>query len=276
MKHRIAGLLALLLLLSAALPIYGCKQADTEAPSATQTPQSTPVSQTPADTDAPAPSTFLAKTVNTRSIGNMNYWLYTPSAPTEAMPLIVYLHGGSGKGDDPELITNVDGFPKYLRDGTLGNLRAYVIIPQLPSSQKGWANIADAVRELIDRTVSAFAIDKSNISLTGHSMGGTGTWSLALSFPTLFARIAPLSGSVKNLPEYVGKLKSVPVWAFVGSTDTIVPPDSSIAFVDALKAAGGNARITVFDGADHFSVPALTYTDSAISLTDWLIGKAGS
>lgn len=277
MKHRIAGLLALLLLLSAALPIYGCKQAaDTEAPSATQTPQSTPVSQTPADTDASAPSTFLAKTVNTRSIGNMNYWLYTPSAPTEAMPLIVYLHGGSGKGDDPELITNVDGFPKYLRDGTLGNLRAYVIIPQLPSSQKGWANIADAVRELMDRTVSAFAIDKSNISLTGHSMGGTGTWSLALSFPTLFARIAPLSGSVKNLPEYVEKLKSVPVWAFVGSADTIVPPDSSIAFVDALKAAGGNARITVFDGADHFSVPALTYTDSAISLTDWLIGKAGS
>ena len=147
MKHRIAGLLALLLLLSAALPIYGCKQAaDTEAPSATQTPQSTPVSQTPADTDAPAPSTFLAKAVNTRSIGNMNYWLYTPSAPTEAMPLIVYLHGGSGKGDDPELITNADGFPKYLRDGTLGNLRAYVIIPQLPSSQKGWANIADAFR----------------------------------------------------------------------------------------------------------------------------------
>ena len=81
---------------------------------------------------------------------------------------------------------------------------------------------------------------------------------------------------MKNLPEYVGKLKSIPVWVFVGSTDTIVPPDSSIAFVDALKAAGGNTRITVFDGADRFSVPALTYTDSAISLTDWLIGKAGS
>lgn len=81
---------------------------------------------------------------------------------------------------------------------------------------------------------------------------------------------------MKNLPEYVGKLKSVPVWAFVGSAGTIVPPDSSIAFFDALKAAGGNARITVFDGADHFSVPALTYTDSAISLTDWLTGKAGS
>lgn len=120
-------------------------------------------------------SSFRACSLMTEPFGELKYWLYTPSDPTEDMPLIVYLHGGSGKGDDLELITAADGFPQYLRDGKLGDVRAYVVIPQLPSSQKGWANAAAAVRSLIQATVSEFDIDKENISLTGHSMGGTGT-----------------------------------------------------------------------------------------------------
>ena len=31
----------------------------------------------------------------------MGYWLYTPVPTRSDMPLIVYLHGGSGRGDDP-------------------------------------------------------------------------------------------------------------------------------------------------------------------------------
>ena len=105
-------------------------------------------------------------------------------------------------------------------------------------------------------------------------MGGTGTWNLALSYPTLFARIAPLSGSVRVQPEYIEKLKNIPVWAFVGSVDTIVPPDSSMEFVAALKEAGGNAGITIFGDADHFTVPSLTYLDKDIDLISWLTDKA--
>lgn len=188
------------------------------------------------------------------------------------MPLIVYLHGGSGKGDDLNSITAADGFPKYLQAGRLGNARAYVIIPQLPSTQKGWVNAAGAISELIEQTVSDCSLDRSNISLTGHSMGGTGTWNLACAYPQLFARIAPLSGSIRNTPDIIGKLKNIPVRAFVGSADTIVPPDSSKEVVAALKAAGGSAEITVFDGADHFSVPSLTFLDTNIDLVGWLIG----
>ncbi|HAA99940.1 MAG TPA: hypothetical protein DCE08_00115, partial [Ruminococcaceae bacterium] len=105
-------------------------------------------------------------------------------------------------------------------------------------------------------------------------MGGTGTWNLALSYPTLFARIAPLSGSMRVRPEYIEKLKNIPVWTFVGSADTIVPPDSSMDFIAALKEAGGNAKITVFGDADHFTVPSLTYLDKNIDLINWLTNKA--
>ena len=34
----------------------------------------------------------------------------------------------------------------------------------------------------------------------------------------------------------------------------------------------GSAEITVFDGADHFSVPSLTFLDTNIDLIGWLIG----
>ena len=289
MKRTIAILLAVLMTAIVITVFSGCgsgQTPDTEGSTPKQRTEeiteNTEIPETPEEStedtkpeDKPAAaSSFRACSIKTNSLGELKYWLYTPSDPTENMPLIVYLHGGSGKGDDLELITAVDGFPKYLRDGQLGDVRAYVIIPQLPSSQKGWANGAAAVYELIQVTVSKFGIYEENISLTGHSMGGTGTWNLALSYPTLFARIAPLSGSVRVQPEYIEKLKNIPVWAFVGSADTIVPPDSSMEFVAALKEAGGNAGITIFGDADHFTVPSLTYLDKDIDLISWLTDKA--
>ena len=289
MKRTIAILLAVLMTVTVITVFSGCgsgqtpntegstpKQRTEEITENTEIPETSEESteDTKPEDKPAAASSFRACSIKTNSLGELKYWLYTPSDPTENMPLIVYLHGGSGKGDDLELITAVDGFPKYLRDGQLGDVRAYVIIPQLPSSQKGWANGAAAVYELIQVTASKFGIDEENISLTGHSMGGTGTWNLALSYPTLFARIAPLSGSIRVQPEYIEKLKNIPVWAFVGSADTIVPPDSSMEFVAALKEAGGNAGITIFGDADHFTVPSLTYLDKDIDLISWLTDKA--
>lgn len=252
-------------------------------PSKTSPTESTKISE-PSKTSPPTestqetekmntPSSFKDCTASTSQFGTFKYWLYTPSNPTSNMPLIIYLHGGSGKGDDLNLITSVDGFPKYLQSGELGDVRAYVIIPQLPSSQKGWANVAASLYELIEKTVSSYKIDKSNISLTGHSMGGTGTYNIACSYPSLFARIAPLSGSVRGTADTIEKLKNIPIKAFVGSADTIVPPQSSEEVIAELKKNGANAQITVFDGADHFSVPALTYLDKNINLINWLIGN---
>jgi len=245
---------------------------EAEKPTESSTPQSTASTVTEAPTKSNMPASFTACSINTSQLGTFRYWLYTPSDPTENMPLIVYLHGGSGKGDDLNLITAVDGFPQYLQSGQLGDVRAYVVIPQLPSTQKGWVNAAESISELIDHTVSTYKINKSNVSLTGHSMGGTGTWNLACTYPSLFARIAPLSGSIRNTPDIIGKLKNIPIRSFVGSADTIVPPDSSKEVIAALKAAGGSAEITVFDGADHFSVPSLTFLDTNIDLIGWLIG----
>lgn len=66
--------------------------------------------------------------------------------------------------------------------------------------------------------------------------------------------------------------------AVVGSADTIVPPDSTstLTFVEALREAGADAAVTVFDGADHFSVPSLAYLDRGTDLVGWLTGNQKS
>ncbi len=215
-------------------------------------------------------STFTNESFTTTS-GSLNYWLYTPSNATENMPLIVYLHGGSGKGENLDIVVSNEGFPKYLQDGRLGEVNSYVIIPQLSSNENGWISVSEIILQLISSVSDKFDIDESNISLTGHSMGGKGTWALALKYPKTFARIAPMSGSITNNANNLSKLTDVEIWAVVGSDDKIVTPESSIEFVTALKATNPNAKITVLEGADHFEVPE-AYLDETMNIIGWLIG----
>lgn len=221
-----------------------------------------------------APAEGLAATYQDADGQTMQYWLYTPQGAHSGMPLIVYLHGGSGKGDDLSLLTGNDGLPQYLQQNRSAP-SAYVLIPQLPEGCNGWADEKELLLKLISQVVKEYSIDSNCISLTGHSMGGTGVWQLALAYPNTFSAIAPLSGSVQVTPANVQKLCSLPVWAVVGSADQIVAPNTSIQMVQALKNAGGRARLSILDGAGHFDVPAF-YLDEDAALLDWLAAQRRS
>ena len=218
------------------------------------------------------PASFTRQVFRSADGTELKYWLYTPENAVSGMPLVVCLHGGSGKGNNLELITAVDGFPKYLSDGLISP-DAYVIIPQLSADRRGWSDIGTQFIRLIASVVKTYSVDEMKISLTGHSMGGTGAWQLALMYPGTFSCVAPMSGSVTLSQQNIAKLKNIPVWAFVGSADTIVPPESSQRFIAALETSGGNAKITVIDGADHFAVPAV-YLDKSIDVIGWLINQS--
>ena len=117
-----------------------------------------------------------------------------------------------------------------------------------------------------------YGIDANRVSLTGHSMGGTGVWSLALKNPDLFSAAAPLSGSVRlSAGEDLQKLSGLPIWAFVGTADTIVPPASSEKMVEQLKKNNAKASITFLEGDTHFDVPTSVYLDKKLDLLGWLI-----
>ena len=126
--------------------------------------------------------------------------------------------------------------------------------------------------KLISHVEADCAIDSGRVSLTGHSMGGTGAWAVALAYPKTFSAVAPLSGSVQVTEQNLRKLENLPVWAVVGEADTIVPPDSSRKMIEQLSERNPEAKITELPGTDHFGVPEL-YLDSETGLLDWLIAQ---
>lgn len=201
--------------------------------------------------------------------GVLPYYLYTPQNPVADMPLIIYLHGGTNKREDVTALLTTEGFPKFLNDGDFGDLRAYVAVPKLEDSYKGWADIYEQIRDLVKFLAENYGVDRSRVALTGHSMGGTGTFQLQTKLPNTFACIAPLSGSIKNSESNLTALSKTKVWAFVAEEDTVVDPESSKEIVRLLKDRGASAQITELKNATHFTVPEQAYKNS--DLIAWLV-----
>ncbi len=104
--------------------------------------------------------------------------------------------------------------------------------------------------------MATHAVDTERIYLSGLSMGGNGTWHFAAAYPDRFAAIAPVCGwgdFFAGFPERVCLLKQVPVWAFHGAQDTVVPLAGSQVLVDKLQECGGDVRLTIYPDATHDS-----------------------
>ena len=237
-----------------------------EAPAAA--PAATP-SASPLATPSASPEAEGAS-LETGEAGGLDYWLYAPPGARDGLPLIVYLHGGSGRGDDLELVMEAESLPKFLRDGDL-TLSAYVLMPQLPSGETGWDAVTEGLAELIDAVVEDCGADAGRVSLTGHSMGGTGAFAVAAAMPGRFSCVAPLSGSVRDSREMRAALSDLPVWAIAGAQDDVVDPAAARDFLAALRAVNPDARYTEVEEAGHFDLPARAYLDGEIGLVRWLL-----
>lgn len=63
-------------------------------------------------------------------------------------------------------------------------------------------------------------------------------------------------------------LKRIPVWAFHGAKDPVVPLTESEQMVEAVNRAGGHAKLTVYPEAGHDS---WTQTYENPELYEWLL-----
>jgi len=123
-----------------------------------------------------------------------------------------------------------------------------------PQAEKGWqCKGADARRALamLDETSKTYKVDRKRSYLTGLSMGGFGTWSIAQAFPTRFAAIAPICGG--GDPKQAAKIKDLPIWCFHGDSDKTVDVENSRKMIKALKEVGGTPKYTEYPGVDHNS-----------------------
>ena len=193
----------------------------------------------------------------------MNYLLYQP--PTyetgdDNWPLLLFLHGAGERGDDLELV-KVHGPPKMIAQGM--DFPFVVISPQCPEGEI-WS--IDTLHALLDEIIETHRIDTSRIYVTGLSMGGYGSWGLAYTYPDLLAAAVPICGGGE--PEKAPLMKEIPTWVFHGAKDTAVLLQRSQEMVDALKAAGGNVRFTVYPEAGHVGAWENAYGDP--ELWEWL------
>lgn len=162
-------------------------------------------------------------------------------------PLIIFLHGVGEWGTDLKLATK-HGPPKLVAKGK--EFDFIVASPQCPSG-KVWSS--DAIAALTDKLIKEYPVDADRIILTGVSMGGFGTWETGIEFPEKFAAIVPICGGGGVRWLIAGKLKNVPVWAFHGAKDPVVPLEYSQKMVDAVNKSGGNAKLTIYPEASHDS-----------------------
>jgi predicted peptidase len=207
----------------------------------------------------------------------LDYLLYLPQGhgddPEKRWPLILFLHGMGERGDDLELVKK-HGPPKMLAGpgvaDAIWSTEFVVVSPQCPVDSF-WPAQTPALDALLEEILGGYAIDTKRVYLTGLSMGGYGTWHLAVEYPERFAAIAPICGGgmfYAGMPGKVGALVDVPVWVFHGGRDRVVGVAESADLVYALQNVGGDVRFTVYPDAEHDS---WTRTYANPDLYEWFL-----
>jgi predicted peptidase len=213
---------------------------------------------------------FVDKTFKNADGTTSPYVVFVPPNydGTKEFPVILFLHGaGETKSDKkgskmPVEVGIGPAIKKREKDFPF-----IVVIPQ--AETRGWqAEGPNAKRALsmLDEVMKEYKTDTKRQYLTGLSMGGMGTWSVAVAHPDRFAAIVPICG--RGDPTKAEKIKDLPCWAFHGDADASVNVSGSRDMIDAIKKAGGMPKYTEYPGVGHNSWDKAYGTDE---LYKWLL-----
>ncbi len=201
-------------------------------------------------------------------------------------PLVVYLHGIGERGDDnraqlrflPEWMAEAGRrrqFPCFLLAPQCKSDRLWVETPRAfdrAAPRRPPRSQMQAVINMLDEVASGFAVDQSRLYLTGLSMGGYGSWDLGTRLAERWAAVAPICGGGDEL--YADRLVGVPVWAWHGDADDVVPVRKSRAMIEAIRRAGGDPKYTELPGVGHDCWTA-AYT-AADGVVPWMFAQRQS
>ena len=160
-----------------------------------------------------------------------DFVLITPSNANEyrELPVIVWLHGagGAGQNEGKSLINEANGIPKILlqKRSKLDNFSAYILCPQLTSPKGQWS--ASAMATLLTKFKKEYNVDKDNIIISGHSLGGNSAVILANQIPQYFSKAVIFSAGY-------ALATSIPLIWYVGKYETAYYTSAAHQY-DALK-----------------------------------------
>lgn len=201
--------------------------------------------------------------INIEQFDNFKYIVKYPDCykKGEKFPVIIFLHGAGSRGNDINALVNNAYFD------IIDKHKDFPFVTVAPQCcQNTWFDMFEQLKKFACKISVENFTDKNRIYLMGASMGGYGTWQLAMSLPELFAAIVPICGG--GMYWNAGRLVNVPVWAFHGTKDTVVYKEESMNMVDAINACGGNAKLTIYPENGH---DAWSDTYSNRNVFDWLL-----
>lgn len=179
----------------------------------------------------------------------IQYLLFLPEGyekNAEKWPLILYLHGGSARGDDISQMKKLGLTEKVESDP---NFPFIVVSPQCPKGEI-WTDVA-ALGAVLDDVARRNRVDPDRVYVTGHSMGGRGALYAAHKMPDRFAAVVSL-GLYSPITAWAEKLATIPLWLFHGEKDEFTPLKEVDELVQAARLAGGHPQLTVLPGRDHY------------------------
>jgi dienelactone hydrolase len=131
--------------------------------------------------------------------------------------------------------------------------------------------------EVLEDALEVTGVDRRRVYLTGHSMGGHGTWHLAANDPGRFLAIAPSAGwcswdtyqpssqvmsplawmwraadGASWTKDLVSNLAQVPTYVLHGEDDDNVPASEARMMIDAVTKAGGKVESHFEPKAGHW------------------------
>ena len=201
---------------------------------------------------------------------NYHYISYTPKEykkdSLKKWPLIIYLHGGSPRGTDTIKLYS-SGIPDQIWRGR--EFPFIIVAPQCPLGHR-WSTDY-WFENFYNEITTKYNVDTNKVYLTGVSLGGAGTWYLAIKHPDKFAAIAPMSGFTSHIDyidKNIDKLVDIPIWAFHGKIDKVVQFEETERVIRRLEGKNKNLKFTAKPDVGHW-MEWLIYPEE--ELYDWFL-----
>jgi predicted esterase len=192
------------------------------------------------------------------------YRFYVPTNydAKKKWPLVVALHG-MGQDENSFFASYNNGEIKRIAEA-----RGYLIVcpkGRAPASMYMGAAETDVI-DVIKAMKRDYSIDDDRVYLMGHSMGGYGSWSIAVNHPDLFAAIGPIAGGGQPLVMMgLKKITHIPWIVIHGDKDPTVPVEESRKMVKAGEALGIKIKYIEVPGGDHINIAVPGFKD----IFDW-------
>ncbi len=197
-------------------------------------------------------------------------------------PLILFLHGSGERGMDNAAQLK-HGVNPILDGAKKLDQPVFLIAPQCPPD-RWWSpinsetmqlseaekpnDLLESLVALVDDTIKKSPVDAKRFYVTGISMGGFATWDLLGRIPRRIAAAIPVCGG--GDPSLAGRFREVPIWAFHGEADPVVPVRTTREMIEFLEKAGGTPKATYYPQIQHESW-VQTYSDP--ELIRWMFDQ---